>query len=113
VYAFTSDTQAPASLDHNLYYSDAGAAGSTWVWQGSEYTTIAAYRTAAAQESHSTFANPLIADLVSPDLRTTNGSPAIDAGLDYGTLVSGASDFAGNPRVVGAAIDIGAYEESF
>lgn len=110
VYAYTGDTQAPAALDHNLYYSDAGAGGPTWVWQGSAYASIAAYRAAAAQESHSLFANPLITDLVVPDLHVTSGSPAIDAGLDYGLDAVGVSDFAGNARIAGVAIDIGAYE---
>lgn len=111
VYAFAADTPTPAALDHNLYYSDVGASGSTWVWQGNEYTGIAAYRIAAAQDEHSSFANPQITDLVAPDLRPLGASPAIDAGLDYGAAVIGVSDFAGSPRVAGATVDIGAYEK--
>lgn len=111
VYAFTGDTPAPAVLDHNLYYSDAGANGSTWVWQGNQYASIAAYRAAAAQDGHSLFANPQIIDLIAPDLHITSGSPAIDSGLDYGAVVIGASDFAGSSRVAGATVDIGAYEK--
>lgn len=111
VYAFAGDTPAPAALDHNLYYSNVGANGATWVWQGSEYVGLAAYRSAAGQDVHSLFANPQITDLIAPDLRIVSGSPAIDAGFDYGAAVIGATDFAGAPRVVGASVDIGAYEK--
>jgi hypothetical protein len=110
VYAYSQDTAMPAALDHNLYYSDAGAVGSSWVWLGTEYANFAAYSAASAQETHSAFADPQIADPVAPDLHTNNGSPSVDAGTNPGSDVVGISDFAGNTRVAGAAIDIGAYE---
>jgi hypothetical protein len=110
VYAFTGDTAMPAMLDHNLYWSDAGSGGSSWTWRGSEYDSVVAYRAGSQQDVHSPFADPLFLDLAAPDLRVATGSAAIDAGSDSGNGLAGIVDFAGNPRVTGAAIDIGAYE---
>jgi len=110
VYAFSGDTATPATLDHNLYWSDAGSGGSSWTWRGTEYGSLAAYRAGSSQDAHSPFADPQFLDLVAPDVRVAAGSPAIDAGSDPGNGLAGAVDFAGNPRNSGAAIDIGAYE---
>ena len=110
VNAWTGDTTAPALLDHNLYWSDAGASASTWVWRGTEYASLATYRAGSAQDAHSPFANPLFIDTTTPDLRVASGSPAIDAGMLPANGAAGAVDFAGNPRVNGTMIDIGAYE---
>jgi nitrous oxidase accessory protein NosD len=109
VYAYTGDTPTPVALDHNLFYSDAGTGGSSWVWLGTEYASFANYRSASAQDAHSLFQAPQFGDTATPDLRPLTGSPAIDAGSSAGLDV-GATDFAGAVRVSGAAIDIGAYE---
>lgn len=108
--AFTGDTATPAVFDHNLYFSDAGTGGLTWTWLGSDYATLAAFRTASAQEAHGVYADPALLDLLLPDLRVAPTSPAIGTGEDLGSAAVGTTDFAGNPRVVGA-IDIGAYEQ--
>jgi hypothetical protein len=100
----------PATLDHNLYWSDAGSGGSSWTWNGTEYGSLAAYRAGSLQDAHSPFADPQFLDLAAPDLRVAAGSAAIDAGSEPANGLAGAVDFAGNPRVDGAAIDIGAYE---
>lgn len=42
------------------------------------------------------------------DFRLTSGSPALNAGAAADSL--GATDLAGNPRVIGTAVDMGAYE---
>jgi hypothetical protein len=110
VAAYTGDTAVPALLDHNLYGSDAGAGGSSWIWHGTEYGSLAAYRAGSSQDAHSPFADPHFLDPVAPDLRVAAGSAAIDAGSDPGNGLAGVVDFAGNARVVGTAIDIGAYE---
>jgi hypothetical protein len=44
------------------------------------------------------------------DLRLSTGSPCIDAGND--AVVSTSTDLAGNPRISGAHVDMGAYESS-
>jgi hypothetical protein len=52
-------------------------------------------------------AAPLFVDAAKGDYREAAGSPTIDAGI---ADQLGALDFAGNPRVLGPAPDIGAYE---
>jgi predicted outer membrane repeat protein len=54
-------------------------------------------------------ADPLFVDALGGNLRLQSGSPAIDAG-DNSAPNLPATDLDGNPRVVGAAVDMGAYE---
>ncbi len=63
--------------------------------------------------------DPLMADADGPDdvygtidddLRPTAGSPAIDAGDDAAVPPDVGVDRSGNPRIVGPAVDVGAYE---
>ncbi len=111
VSAYAGDTPAPAVLDHNVYFSTAGSAGASWVWLGTEYNDLAAYRAGSGQDARSLYADPLLLDANAPDLRVGAGSPAIDAGADPGDGLAGALDFAGRARVQGNAIDVGAYEQ--
>ncbi|NEX16048.1 MAG: hypothetical protein C1943_05285 [Halochromatium sp.] len=53
--------------------------------------------------------NPLFVDLAQGDLSLSNGSPMINAG-DPDTRGLPAADVAGQPRLVGQIVDIGAYE---
>ena len=53
---------------------------------------------------------PMFADAGSGDFTLEAGSPAIDGGVDNGMLP--ATDLAGNPRVQGDGVDVGAYESS-
>jgi len=48
--------------------------------------------------------------LKSGNFRLQEGSPAIDAGNDLGIPSGITTDLGGNPRIVGAAVDMGAYE---
>ncbi|HVY96687.1 MAG TPA: choice-of-anchor Q domain-containing protein [Solirubrobacterales bacterium] len=52
-------------------------------------------------------APPLFVDAPAGDYREAPGSPTIDAGVSDAL---GATDLAGNPRTIGSAPDIGAYE---
>lgn len=110
VSAYTGDTIAPAVLDNNLYWVTAGGADPSWVWKGVEYNSLTAFRAGSAQDAQALWANPQLLNLSAPDLQVASGSPAIDAGQDPGGSLVGSVDFAGKPRIVGAAIDIGAYE---
>ncbi len=53
-------------------------------------------------------ADPFFVDAANDDLRLSYLSPAIDAGNSLS--VTTGIDLAGNPRIVGAAVDMGAYE---
>jgi predicted outer membrane repeat protein len=53
--------------------------------------------------------DPLFANLPGNDLHLTAGSPAVDAG-DSGAPGLPTTDIDGNPRIVGADVDMGAYE---
>jgi len=54
-------------------------------------------------------ANPVFVDRAAGDYRLGVGSPLIDRG-DGSIVQTGWTDLAGNPRVLGAGVDIGAYE---
>jgi Protein of unknown function (DUF1565) len=111
VHNYTASSANPAAMDYNLYFSPAGAAQGTWVWNGSRYTGFAAYRAGTGQDSHAAYGNPLFLSTSTPDLHVQPSSPAVNAGQNLGAAVTGTLDFAGNPRVQGPGIDMGAYEQ--
>jgi hypothetical protein len=118
VYAGTQDlfingytSSSGISSDYNLYFAADGASASTWTWKGLSITGFPAYVTSSVNDRHSTFANPQYASLTTPDFHVAAGSPAVGTGIDLGSSVVGTEDFAGNARVQGANIDIGAYEQ--
>ena len=55
--------------------------------------------------------DPQFLSLTTPDLHIQSTSPAVNAGINLGPAVVGTLDFAGNLRVQGTNIDIGAYEQ--
>jgi len=111
VHNFTDSSPSPATVDYNLYFSSTGSSAGIWDWNGAKYTGFAAYQSATGQDAHSSFANPLFLSASIPDLQVQPSSPAVNAGINLGASVVGTLDFAGNPRVQGANIDIGAYEQ--
>lgn len=113
VYDYTTSESSPVALDYNLYYSTVGASKGTWTWQKKTYTGFPAYLTGTGLDSHSPpFLNPEFISLASPpNLDIESTSPAENAGTNLGAAIVGTVDFAGNPRVQGGAINIGAYEQ--
>jgi hypothetical protein len=80
----------------------------------------AAYQTATGEDANSPNANPLFDNINStpPNLDIESNSPAIDSGSTSltcsvgwcnGSSIYGNTDFAGNPRIDGSEINIGAY----
>jgi len=110
VYGFVDSTPLPATLDYNLYFTNASP---QWYYQGNELTSFAQYQKATGQEKHSHFENPGLLSVKTPyDFDLAAGSPGWGTGnfalgaADFGTL-----DFAGNARTSGAKINIGAYQK--
>lgn len=108
---FSAKASFNNTFDYNLYFGPDGAAGSIWGWNKKSHDGFDAYKKASSQDAHSLFADPL---LVNPagqaDLHLAPGSPAIDAGNPAFAPAAGEIDLDGNPRVIGARVDIGAYE---
>ncbi len=118
----------PATLDWNLYNSDAGYhKGTSILWADvSTYTSFANYQSTTGEDANSVNANPQFVDLEGAPLNldTNPDSPAIGAGStslscsvgwcdpkgSSPSSIYGSTDFLGNPRTNGAGIDIGAYE---
>jgi hypothetical protein len=111
VNSYTNSTANPADVDYNLYYSTASAGSTTWLWVGKTYNGFTAYQSATGKDPHSNYVDPLFVNATSPDLHVRPSSRAVNAGINLGSAVVGAVDFAGNARVQGSNIDIGAYEQ--
>jgi hypothetical protein len=114
INSYTNSEAQPAVVDYNLYYSsDSGDA--SWIWNTPSKTTtyigLAAFRKGTGEDVHSTFANPLFLSTTTPNFRVQPTSPAVNNGTNLGATIVGTTDFAGNPRVQGSNIDIGAYEQ--
>jgi len=56
--------------------------------------------------------NPLFVNIATTNLRLQATSPCINAGANQPWMI-GATDFDGNPRIVGSMVDMGAYEAAF
>jgi hypothetical protein len=108
---YTSSEPNPVQSDYNLYFSSVSSSEATFVWNGKTYTGFAAYQSATSNDSHSIYADPQFVSVTTPDFQLQPSSPAVNAGNNLGPDVVGTLDFAGNPRVQGNKIDIGAYEQ--
>jgi len=111
LYSFTTSEANPVAMDYNIYFSSAGSANSSWLWNNKTYTGFAAYKSGSGQDAHSIFADPKFISLSTPNLHVAANSPAVNAGTSLGSAIVGTFDYVGNARVIGANIDIGAYEQ--
>ncbi|BDI28607.1 hypothetical protein CCAX7_006580 [Capsulimonas corticalis] len=111
VNSFTRSAAAPATLANNLYYSAVGAASGEWLWNGVTWTGFSAFQIGTKNDSASKFASPQFVNAAALDFRVAATSPAVGAGVNLGTTLEGLLDIAGAPRVRGANIDVGAYEQ--
>jgi hypothetical protein len=111
-----SNASSVGTIDYNDYYSTGGAASSEWEWytQSSDATGFSNWQKTSGEDAHSVFANPMFDSLTAPNFDIASGSAAIGKGNDnLGPADFGFLDFAGNPRTIGGAIDMGAYEPNF
>jgi Right handed beta helix region len=108
---YTSSTPNPADVDYNLYYSSVAATSATFVWVGKTYTGFSTYQSKTGKDPDSNYVDPLFVNGTTPNLQVEPTSRAVNAGINLGVSVVGTEDYAGNPRVQGSDIDIGAYEQ--
>jgi len=108
----------PVTINYNRYFSSLTSSASNWTWATStaviNYTGFAGASSwqSTGNDLNSLYADPLFMSLTTPDLRVSASSPAVNTGnTSLGASVFGTADFAGNARVQGANIDIGAYEQ--
>jgi hypothetical protein len=107
---FTNSEPNPVDIDYNVYYSSAGS-NSQWIWNRKTYTGFSSYQLGTGNDGHSYFADPQFVSTSTPDLHVKSTSPAVNNGINLGSAIVGTVDYAGNPRVQGSNIDIGAYEQ--
>lgn len=96
-------------VDYNLYFAPGGSSDSTWVWKNKEYTGFTAYKTGTGNDTHSLFVDPKFVNVTLKDFHLQSISPAIDTG-NTDTTIIGNLDLDGQARVLGTAVNIGAYE---
>jgi parallel beta-helix repeat protein len=102
-------TSAPSTtLDHDLLFLSVAPGGRTVYidWNGTKYTTLAAFTAATGQEAHGLSANPLFAGAPT-NLHLTAASPAIG---QADATVSGESSVDADGKARTAPYDLGAYE---
>jgi hypothetical protein len=120
----------PATLNWNLYHSEAGYVEGKSIWWGNKntYTSFSNWQTSSGEDANSLNTDPLFVDLgdTPPNFDTRPSSPAVGAGSTslscrvgwcdpHGSSpnsIYGSTDFLGNPRTNGSKIDIGAYENT-
>ena len=108
---YTNSEPDPADVDYNLYDSSLNSAMADFLWNGTDHIGFSSYQSATGKDNHSPYADPQFLSLTTPNLQIQPTSPAVNAGIDLGSTVVGTLDFAGNPRVRGSTVDIGAYEQ--
>jgi hypothetical protein len=108
---YTSSEPDPTDVDYNLYYSPLSASLADFRWNSTDHVGFLSYQSATGKDSHSQYADPQFLSLTTPNLQIQATSPAVNAGINLGPTVVGTLDFAGNPRLIGTNIDIGAYEQ--
>jgi hypothetical protein len=93
------------SLNNTIVYYNSSPSGSNWSGIKFNFCCTVPFTSGV------TITNPpLFVDSVNGNYRLQAGSPCINAGSNI--YVTNSTDLDGNPRVVGYAVDIGAYEKS-
>ena len=108
---YTNSEPSPVDVDYNVYFSSLNSASGDFLWNGTDHTGFAPYQSATGEDSHSQYVDPLFLSLTTPNLQVQPPSPAVNKGINLGSAIEGVLDFAGNPRLPGSTVDIGAYQQ--
>ncbi len=93
-------------VNNNLYFTNGAG---EWQWKKNYYGSFAAYQAATGNDANSPNGiDPLLQNVVTPDLHLQNTSPAIDAGAILSE--AGITDIDGQARAQGGGIEMGADE---
>lgn len=105
--------QAGNIFNFNCWFSPSNNPDNITVnWKTTTYTTFSGYQAGTAQETSSIYNDPSLNNpiLPNPNLHLQSSSPCIDAGNTSATVSFEETDFDGNVRINGSAIDIGGFE---
>ena len=109
----TDTTFAANAINWNLY-SGATATDVDFIWANRDKSTFTAWKTASGQDANSSFttmaSTKIFNNAALNDFSLFATSPAINAGNPAFVVAPGELDFAGESRIVGGRVDIGAYE---
>ncbi|MCC6723010.1 MAG: right-handed parallel beta-helix repeat-containing protein [Saprospiraceae bacterium] len=97
-------------LDYNLYHHSQGASNISIDWEGTIYTTYAAYTSGTGQDANSPFADPQFTSPGSLDFHISASSPAYNAGDPAFAPLAGEVDLDGDARLQFGRVDIGSDE---
>ena len=102
-------TPVNTRFDRNLYFSTvANLDNHSWRWGKTEYYSFNAWK-GSGNDSNAVYnLDPLLADPSTGDLQLAAASPAVDSGTNR--TDRGEFDLAGQPRLYGSQVDIGADE---
>ncbi len=101
----------PNVFDYNLYFSETnGLTDGAFGDHGTFHTGLASWQAGSGQDAHSIGADPLLADPGQGDFHIDAASPAVDAGDPAFVADPNEVDLDGQPRLLGARVDIGADE---
>lgn len=115
------NASSPISLSNNLYYSSASSPQYWFGYNGTWWSSFSQYQSGSGQDGNSKSSNPLLGDpgydvdLLWPTTQyePQSGSPAIGAGVNVCTGISGCSmgsyDFLG--KALPSRLWIGAIQE--
>lgn len=101
----------PNRFDYNLYFSDTGGlADGEFGNHGVYHQGFSAWQSASGQDANSVAADPLLSDPASGNFHIAASGPAADAGDPAFAAAPDEVDLDGQPRQLGARVDIGADE---
>lgn len=98
------------SIDYNLLYAPGGAARGRFMLNERVVIGLNSWRSKTSQDVHSLFAAPIFTPPRMGYLRLAVRSPGVNAGDPNFMPGAGETDIAGQARVQGGRVDVGAYE---